>query len=197
MRIYKLLIAGSLSLMTGRSLAQNGEGETGKYHKFSIYAGAGPSYFFNNLVISKNDVSSFKYAISARLMWEPQHSFVALGFETGYYRLYSVKSRPPEPKADITNSSVPLLFDVSMKFSKKFYANWGMGQSITFNKVSNTDSSYNFNANTWSFSDFTATFGYRLVQKTNISYSAELKGFYSSKYQNATIALLFIVGFKL
>jgi hypothetical protein len=130
-------------------------------------------------------------------MWEPQHSFVALGIETGYYRLYSVKSRAPQPKADITNSSVPIMFDISMKFSKKFYANWGMGQSITFNKVSNTDSSFNYNANTWSFSDFTATFGYRFKQRRNISYAAELKGFYSSKYQNATIALLFIVGFKL
>ncbi len=72
-----------------------------------------------------------------------------------------------------------------------------MGQSITFNKVSNTDSSYNYNANTWSFSDFSATFGYRLVQKPTISYAVELKGFYSSNYENATIALLFIVGFKL
>jgi hypothetical protein len=197
MRIHKLIIAGFFSLTVGRLLAQNGEGETGPYHKFSVYAGAGPSYFFNNLVVAKDDVSNFKYAISARVMWEPQHSFVALGIETGYYRLYSVKSRAPQPKADITNSSVPIMFDISMKFSKKFYANWGMGQSITFNKVSNTDSSYNYNANTWSFSDFTATFGYRFKQKTNISYAAELKGFYSSSYQNATIALLFIVGFKL
>jgi hypothetical protein len=197
MRIHKLIIAVVFILITGRSVAQNGEGETGKYHKFSLYAGAGPSYFINNLVIAKDDVSNFKYAISARVMWEPQHSFVALGFETGYFRLYSVKSRSPQPKADITNSSIPLMFVVSMKFSKKFYANWGMGQSITFNKVSNTDSSYDFNASTWSFSDFTATFGYRFVQKPNISYAAELKGYYSSGYQNATIALLFIVGFKL
>jgi hypothetical protein len=195
MRIHNLIIAVSLCLTTGRSLAQNGEGETGKYHKFSVYAGAGPSYFINNLVILKEEVSNFKYAISARVMWEPQHSFVALGFETGYYRLYSVKST--QPKADVTNSSVPLMFVVSMKFSKKLYANWGMGQSISFNKVSKTDSSYNFNASTWSLSDFSATLGYRFVQKPRISYAAELKGYYSSGYENATIALLFIVGFKL
>src|ERR1700709_2495257 len=122
MRIHRLIIVLSFSLITERSLAQNGEGETGKYHKFTVYAGAGPSYFFNNLVILKDDVSNFKYALSARFMWEPQHSFVALGFETGYYRLYSVKSNAP--KGDVTNSSVPLMFVVSMKFSKKFYANW-------------------------------------------------------------------------
>jgi hypothetical protein len=197
MRIHKIIIVISFCFLTGSSFAQNGEGETGQYHKFSVYAGAGPSYFINNLVILKDQVNNFQYAVSARLMWEPQHSFVALGFETGYYRLYTVTSTYPNPKADVSNSSVPLMFVVSMKFSKKFYANWAMGQSITFNKVSNTDSSYNFNANTWSLSDFSATFGYRFVQKPKISYSAELKGYYSSGYENATIALLFIVGFRL
>jgi len=198
MRIYKLAIAVSFCFIAYQSLAQdgqNGDGETGKYHKFSVYAGVGPSYFFNNLVILKDEVNSFQYAFSARFMWEPQHSFLSLGFETGYYRLYTVNSS--KPRADISNSSVPLQFVVSMKFSKKLYANWSMGQSITFNNVSNTDSSYNFNANTWSLSDFSATVGYRFIQKPRISYAAEIKGYYSSGYQNATIALLFIVGFRL
>jgi hypothetical protein len=195
MRILKSLITAIFCFMTCMVSAQNGEGYTGKYHKFAVYAGAGPSYFINNLVIFKDDVSNFKYAISARFMWEPQNSFVALGFETGYYRLYTVHSNAP--KGDVSNSAVPLLFVTSMKFSKKFYANWSMGQSITFNKVSNTDSSYNFNNKTWSFADFSATFGYRFVQKPTISYAAELKGFYSSGYENATISLLFIVGFRL
>ncbi len=195
MRIYKLLIAVTFCFLTGRSFAQNGEGETGKYHKFSIYAGAGPSYFFNNLVILKDGVSSFKYAISARFMWEPQHSFVSLGFETGYYRLYSVKST--DPKGDVTNSAVPLLFVASMKFSKKIYVNWSMGQSLNYNKISNTDSAYNFNSSYLSTADFAVTVGYKFVQKPTISYAAELKGFYSSKYDNETIAILFIVGFRL
>ena len=195
MRIYKLLIALVFCFLTGKSFAQNGEGETGKYHKFSVYAGAGPSYFFNNLVLLKDGVSSFKYAISARIMWEPQHSFVSLGFETGYYRLYSVKST--DPKGDVTNSAVPLLFVASMKFSKKIYVNWSMGQSLNYNKISNTDSAYNFNSSYLSPADFAVTVGYKFVQKPTISYAAEVKGFYSSKYDNETIAILFIVGFKL
>ena len=196
MRIHKLLIAIIFCFITGKSFAQNGEGYTGKYKKFAIYAGAGPSYFFNNVEIFKDDVSSFKYAISARFMWEPEHSFVSLGFETGYYNLYSAKST--NPKGDVSNTCVPLLFVASMKFSKKFYANWSMGQSLNYNNISNTDSSaYNFNSSYLSPSDFAATFGYRFVQKPTISYAAELKGFFSSKYENATISLLFIVGFRL
>ena len=63
-------------------MAQNGEGETGKYHKFSVYAGAGR--VISSITWSLTMFSNFKYAISARFMWEPQHSFVAPGFETGY-----------------------------------------------------------------------------------------------------------------
>ena len=77
-------------------------------------------------------------------MWEPQHSFWRLGFETGYYRIYSVKST--NPKGDVTNSAIPLMFVASMKFSKKIYVNWSMGQSLNYNKISNTDSAYNFNS---------------------------------------------------
>jgi hypothetical protein len=195
MRIHKIILAITFCFIAGRSIAQNGEGVTGKYHAFAVYAGAGPSYFFNNLVILKDDVSSFKYAISARVMWEPEHSFVSLGIETGYFRLYSVHST--QPKADVTNSTIPLQFVVGMKFSQRVYATWAMGQSFTINKVSNTDSSYNFNNTVASLADFSATIGYKFVTKPKISYAAEIKGFYSSKYENATIALLFIVGFKL
>ncbi len=193
MRIHKLILVVSFCFLASQSMGQSAQ--TAKYRKFSVYAGVGPSYFFNNLQILKDEVNSFQYAFAARFMWEPEHSFLSLGIETGYYRLYNVNNA--KPKADVSNSSVPILFDVSMKFSEKFYATWGMGQSITFNNVSNTDSNYNFNASTWSLSDFEATLGYRFTQKERISYAVELKGFYSSGYQNTTIALLFIVGFKL
>ena len=193
MRIHKLILAVSFCFLASQSKGQSEQ--TAKSRKFAVYAGAGPSYFFNNLQIVKDDVNSFQYAFSARFMWESPHSLLSLGIETGYYRLYTVNSAKPRGK--VSNSSVPILFDVTMRFSDKFYATWGMGQSITFNNVSGTDSAYNFNASTWSLSDFEATLGYKFVQKERISYAVELKGFYSSGYQNTTIALLFIVGFKL
>ena len=195
MRNHSTFFSLAFCFITSCCFAQNGDGVTGKYHKFSVYAGAGPSLFINNLQILKDQVKPFQYAVSARFMWEPKNSMVSLGFETGYYRLYSVEST--KPKANVVNTAVPLLFVVSMKFSKKFYADWSMGQSLNYSKVSNTDSSYNFNSKTTSFADFSATIGYRFVQKEKISYAAEIKGFYSSGYENTTIALLFIVGFKL
>ncbi len=193
MRIQKFIIAAVFSFLTCHTMAQTEQPE--KYRKFAVYAGAGPSVFINNLVLFKNDVNSFNWAFSARFMWEPQHSKLSLGIETGYYRLYSVNTQ--EPKAHITNSSIPIQFVVSMKFSKAFYADWSMGQSVLINKTTPDNVSGDFNSSSWSLSDFSATFGYRFVQKPRLSYAAEIKGFYSSKYENASIAALFIVGFRL
>ncbi len=91
MHIRNLIIAASTCLIASRSLAQNDEGQYTKYRHFAIYAGVGPSYFFNNLTTFKDDVNPWGYEFSFRFMWEPKGSFVSLGFETGYYRIYSVE----------------------------------------------------------------------------------------------------------
>jgi hypothetical protein len=200
MRINKLIIVISTCFIVGHATAQSEQSE--KYRKFAVYAGVGPSFFFNNLQLFSENVKPWQYAFSARFMWEPEHSFLSLGIETGYFKLYSVSdtisnAQGQVSNAHVTNASVPIMFVVSMKFSKKVYANWGMGQSVTFNKVSASGVNTNHDATTWSLSDFTATVGYRFVQKPRLSYAAEFKGYYSSGYQNATIALLFIVGFRL
>jgi hypothetical protein len=201
MRIHRLIIIVCTCFIFSQSMAQSEPVE--KYRKFAVYVGAGPSYFFNNLLAFKNDVNTVNYAISGRVMWEPEHSFLSLGFETGYNRLYTVNSTVADSasglstKAHVSNSSVPLLFVVSMKFSKKIYADWSMGQSITFNEVTAQGIYTNHDATTWSLADFSATVGYRFIQKARISYAAEFKGYYSSSYSNGTLALLFIVGYRL
>src|SRR5450755_1631851 len=141
MRIHRLILFACTCLLVCQSMAQSDQPE--KYRKFAVYAGAGPSYFFNNLLLFKNSVNTFNYAFSARVMWEPQHSFLSLGIETGYYKLYTVNSS--NPKAHVSNSAIPIQFNVSMKFSKQFYATWSMGQSDLISKVTKTDSSFNFN----------------------------------------------------
>jgi hypothetical protein len=176
-------------------MAQTATTEPPKYRKFAVYAGVGPSYFFNNVVTFKDDVNSLNYSFSLRVMWEPEHSFVSLGIETGYFLMYTVNSS--QPKAHVSNSSIPLLFCVSMKFSNKLYADWAMGQGFLSSKVDASGSTDNFNSSSTSLADFTATIGYRFIQKSRISYAAELKGYYSSGYNNTTIAALFIVGYRL
>ena len=60
MRIYKILIVIFFCLLPWASYAQNAVNAvtvSGKYRKFAIYGGVGPSYFINNLVILKDDVA--------------------------------------------------------------------------------------------------------------------------------------------
>jgi hypothetical protein len=199
MRIHKLIITAAICFTGLHSFAQSEQPE--KYRKFSLYAGVGPSWFFNNLTVFQNDVNCFNWEFSFRAMWEPQHSFLSLGIESGYYRLYTVNSTvstgSQTTSASVKNSSIPIQLVVSMKLSKKMYASWSMGQSVLISKVNAEGINRDFNSHSTSLSDFTATVGYRFVQKTRISYSAEFKGYYSSSYANGTISLVFIVGFKL
>ena len=141
MRIRNLLITLTTCFIASRSLAQNDVGQYAKYRHFAIYAGVGPGFFFNNVVVFKDDVNPWGYQFSFRFMWEPKNSFLSLGIETGYYRIYSASSDvktalSPQPiPVKVTNSIVPFLFIVSMKFSKEFYASWSMGQSIKYNII--------------------------------------------------------------
>src|SRR5579872_6997442 len=83
-------------------------------HRFSVYAGVGPSYYFNNLQLAWDHVNVVNYSVLARFMWEPEH-FLSLGLETGYYRLYTLKTDQPD-KVFISNSAIPIQIVVSMKF---------------------------------------------------------------------------------
>jgi len=193
--MHKLIIAISLFFIAGQSMAQNGSTEDLKYRKFALYLGAGPSYFINNVVTFKNEVNSFNYEISFRAMWEPKHSFLSLGFESGYYRLYSVSV--DSIKSKVVNTAIPLQLVVSMKVAKNWYANFSFGQSILYNKVTTELSASNHSNHTLSYADLGLTAGYRFSVKNRLSYAVETKFFYSSGNADGTVAVLFMVGYKL
>ncbi len=54
MRIHKLVTAISFCFIVGHSMAQSEQTDT--YRKFAVYAGAGPSYFFNNLQLFNSNI---------------------------------------------------------------------------------------------------------------------------------------------
>ena len=174
------------------AIAQTGNGPFTKQHKFSIYGGIGPNYYFNNLVIGKSLVNSFNYSFSGRFMWEPGH-LLSLGIESGYYRLYTLNT-PDSTQAHIANSAIPIQLVLSMKFLKAFYVNFSMGQSILLNKVK-SQTYGNFDASTWSLADLAGTIGYRQRLTERISIGAEIKYFYSSGFVDRNIAIFFVCGY--
>ncbi len=166
-----------------------------KKHKYSLYMGVGPNYYFNNLVLAKDYVRELNYSFVTRFMWEPEF-FVSLGFETGYNKLYTVKGDPAATNGTkIVNASIPIQFIISMKFLKVFYGNFTMGQAIRLNKVT-TNASGDYNASNFSLGDYGIGVGYKKSISNKFSIGTELKGYYSSKLEDRNMALLFMAGYK-
>jgi len=128
-----LYIASALCLISTNLVAQTQSSTAEKRDKFAVYAGIGPNYYFNNLILAKDFVNPVNYSIAGRIMWEPEH-LLSLGIETGYYRLYTV-SFPEQPEIEISNSAIPIHVVISMKILKKFYVNFSSGQTILKNDV--------------------------------------------------------------
>jgi hypothetical protein len=166
-----------------------------KKYKYTIYAGVGPNYYFNNLVLGKDYVNELNYSFVTRFMWEPEH-FVSLGFETGYNRLYTLSGDPSVTKGTkVINAAIPIQFLVSMKFLQHFYGNFSLGQSIRLNKVT-TPNTTDYNATNFSLGDFGLGLGYKKVVGPRFFLGTELKGYYSSKLDDTNIGLVFMGGYR-
>ena len=164
-----------------------------KKHPFAVYAGVGPNYYFNNLVKFKDEVNELQYSFVGRFMWEPEH-LLSIGFETGYYRLYSVKANGPN-QTSVRNSAVPFQLVVGMKFLKSFYYNFSIGRSLLINDIT-TNADGEFDATVFSLADFTNTIGYRKKLNDRFSLGSELKLYYASKATDMNLALAFVAGYS-
>lgn len=161
-----------------------------KIRHWVFYGGIGPNFYFNNLVLAKDQVNELNYSFVGRIMWEPEHR-LSLGFESGYNRLYTIHNAD----VHIINSTIPLQIVVSMKFLKSFYGNFSFGRSILVNKVSST--SYgNFDATAVSLADVTLTVGYKRQLNDRFSLGTELKYYYTSKANDQNLALVFMGGYR-
>lgn len=193
MKLKTFLLGMLICLITAEGMAQSEKPPKVKKHRFSFYGGVGPSYFFNNLYSSKDQVNPWGYGFIGRFMWEPPFA-LSLGIETGYMRLYSVNYTQPT-EAHVTNSLIPFQLVISMKVLKTYYANFAMGQSVLKNNAS-APAYGNFDASVFSLGDFSFTFGYKHKFQDRVSIGAETKFYLSSGYNNATIGLYFMAGYN-
>ncbi len=167
-----------------------------KKHRLSIYAGIGPNYYFNNLVINKEQLQPWNKSLVFRIVWEPQH-FISLGLESGYYQLYTYEYTAQNlGPALVTNAAIPIQLVASMKFLKNYYANASVGQSYMINQFTSAEQG-NFNSASWSLADFGITVGYKYRFKSRISLGVETKFFHSAKFNDNNMAIVFMAGFNL
>jgi len=193
--LYKIFIGIFICGTAFKGMAQANDDAGGKTHKFTFYAGIGPNYYLNNLVIAKNKVKEFNYSFVGRLMWEPKHN-LSLGIESGYNRLYSVDTDlPGHGNVHIVNVAIPIRLVVAMKFFEHYFASFNMGQSILLNKVSSSDYG-SFDASNISLGDFGLDIGYKRLISDRIYLGSEIKGTYSAKLEDKNIALVFFAGYR-
>ena len=186
-------------IITGAKAQDVPSSKTNKKHTFTIYAGLGPDFYFNNLTISKNYVRELNYAFVTRFMWEPEH-FLSLGFETGYNRLYHINESPTSgSQVKIVNAAIPIQLVISMKFLQNFYGSFTMGQSVLLNNVSTryNGATNTINATSVSLGDFGLNMGYRKLISDRFFLGSELKIFYSSKLDDRNLGLIFMAGYRL
>lgn len=187
----KWLVALTLCFI---SFQMNAQMDSTMKHRFTVYAGVGPNYYFNNLVIAKNLVNELNYSFVGRIMWEPEHR-LSLGIETGYYRLYTLNFNGPA-QSRVVNSAVPIQLVIGMRIHKWFYSNLSMGLSILTNDVT-TNFTGDFDAKAVSAADFTLTLGYKKMLGERFSLGAETKVFYSSHAVDGNVALAFVAGYSI
>jgi hypothetical protein len=193
--LYKALIGILVSTIAFKCVAQTTDAASvKKNYPFTLYAGVGPNYYFNNLVLAKDYVNELNYSFVARIMWEPEHN-LSLGIESGYNRLYSVKVKSGDSSVNIVNAAIPIQIVVTMKFFENFYGSFLLGQSILKNRVATTNIG-DANATTISLGDFGAAIGYKRLVSNRFYLGAEIKAYYSSRLQDKNISLVFMSGFR-
>jgi len=132
----KILIAISLLLLI-MPFAHAGKKDSARVslNHYSLAVGVGWSHCINTLEIGKDNASVNSAGISLKFFWEPEHR-LSLGLETGYYRLYKVKSDTWETDhGQATMSAIPLLLNVRMRIVDHFHLSAGAGLAIMLNKV--------------------------------------------------------------
>ncbi|WP_448699271.1 hypothetical protein ACFGVR_20065 [Mucilaginibacter sp. AW1-3] len=185
-----ILITAAMIACSVQVMAQTNDA---KRQNFGLYAGLGPNYYFNNLVIGKSFVNSFNYSFTAKMMWEPEH-LLSLGLESGYYRLYTLNSPAPN-QVHIANSAIPIQLVVSMKFLKNFHFDFSMGRAILLNDAT-SETSGAFSTSAFSLADFSGTVGYRHQLGNRFSVGGEAKYYYSSSFVDKNVALMVMGGFR-
>ena len=185
---------GIVFLLFSISLLGQDSTNTGKKHKFAVYLGMGPNYYFNNIVTGKSHINEWNYEITARLMWEPEHR-LSLGLESGYNRLYTANSSGQE-KVHIVTSAVPIQIVVAMRVYKEWFFSFATGPSFVTNKV-HSETYGDFNGSGVSLADVSGSIEYKFNLKKRFTGGFSSRFFYSSHTNDKNIALLFVIGYKL
>jgi len=139
-----------------------------KRNHYSLAVGIGWVHYINSLEIGKDNATINSAGLSLKFFWEPEHR-LSLGLETGFYRLYKVKSKTYTDEAgQATMSAVPFLLNVRMRIIDHVYLSAGAGLAIMLNKVTGIGGQINSNILSLSNYQFSGSYVYPLTKHWQI-----------------------------
>ncbi len=129
---------------------------------YSLTVGIGWSHYINTLEIGKDEATTNSLGVSLKFFWEPEHR-LSLGLESGFYRLYSVRSKTyTDLTGQASMSAIPLLLTIRMRIIDNFYLSAGAGLALMFNKVTGIDNKVTSNILSLSNYQFSGSYIYPL-----------------------------------
>ena len=155
----------TLSLFLGFSgISQQADSIKVKKNHYSLALGVGWAHYINTLEIGKDNATINSAGLSLKFFWEPEHR-LSLGLESGFYRLYKVKSKTyTDLQGQATMSAIPLLLVVRMRIIDYVYLSAGAGLAVMFNKVTGIDNKVYSNSLSLSNYQFSGSYLYPLTK---------------------------------
>ncbi|MEI6434260.1 MAG: hypothetical protein WCP32_05395 [Bacteroidota bacterium] len=167
--IKKQIFFALLILSIAPSLfSQEKNSFTEKRNHYSLAVGVGWAHYINSLEIGHDEATINSAGISFRFFWEPEHR-LSLGLETGFYRLFKVKSKTyTDFTGQATMSAIPLLLTVRMRVIDHFYLSTGAGLAVMFNKVKGIDNKIYSTLISYSNYQFSVSYIYPLAKHIQV-----------------------------
>lgn len=158
-----LILALSL-VLSFAGISQQADSIKVKKNHYSLALGVGWAHYINTLEIGKDNATINSAGLSLKFFWEPEHR-LSLGLESGFYRLYKVKSKTyTDLQGQATMSAIPLLLVVRMRIIDYVYLSAGAGLAVMFNKVTGIDNKVYSNSLSLSNYQFSGSYLYPLTK---------------------------------
>lgn len=107
--------------------AQERDSTKVRLNHYSLNIGLGWTHYVNNLESGDDDIRQNFAGVSLRFFWEPEHR-LALGLESGYYKLFKTKNQVTnDVYAEVDRVVIPMLLLVRMRIVDNVYLGIGMG----------------------------------------------------------------------
>jgi len=143
---------------------------------YTLTIGAGWTHYINNLENGDQDIMKNSAGVSFKFFWEPEYR-LSLGLESGYYRLFKIKSQiNADTSVQIDRNVIPFLLLVRMRIVDNFYLGAGMGIALITNKASGRNQE--IVTKTTSLSNFELSGSYIYPLSKHWLIGGEIKGFH-------------------